>query len=322
MEKVITGLGISLLIAIILGPVVIPMLHKLKFGQYIRSDGPQKHLQKAGTPTMGGLIFLTAIGVGALVTAGKSGEVFLVIVAMTFFGLLGFIDDYIKVVMKRNLGLRAWHKMLGQLVFSFIILGVAVFVLNRGTELTVPFAGQFKLHLGLIGYLVIGTVVIVGTTNAVNLTDGLDGLATGATAIAAGAYVIVALMMGKIAVAAAAASVIGGCLGFLRYNAHPAKVFMGDTGSLALGGALVGLAVVTKTELFLPLIGIVYVLDTLSVIIQVSSFKTTGKRVFLMAPLHHHYELKGWSEWQVVLFFWFLALVGAVLGILGMYNAG
>ncbi|ADG83008.1 phospho-N-acetylmuramoyl-pentapeptide-transferase [Thermincola potens] len=322
MEKVVSGLGISLLISIMLGPILIPVLHKLKFGQYIRAEGPQKHLKKAGTPTMGGIMFLTAIGAASLLIADKTGDVLLVLAGLTLFGLLGFIDDYIKVVMRRNLGLRARHKLVGQFFSAALMLTVAVFVLNRGTDLIIPFGGQLRVDLGVPPYLLLGSLVIVATTNAVNLTDGLDGLAAGVTAVAAVAYIIVALMMGKTGVAVVAAAVAGGCIGFLRYNAHPAKVFMGDTGSLALGGALAGLAVVTKTELFLPIIGIVYVLDTLSVIIQVISFKTTGKRVFLMSPLHHHYELKGWSEWKIVIFFWLLAVAGAVLGILGMYESG
>lgn len=322
MEKVIFGLGISLLISVVLGPLLIPVLHRLKFGQYIRSEGPQKHLQKAGTPTMGGIMFLTAIGVAVLLTAEKTGEVVLLLVAITFFGATGFADDYIKVVMRRNLGLRARQKLMLQIGSAVVLLLASVLLLDRGTEFYLPFGGQYKIDLGLPGLLVIGTIMIVGTTNAVNLTDGLDGLAAGVTAIASLAYIVICLMMGKVDGAVVAACVAGACLGFLRYNAHPAKVFMGDTGSLALGGALAGLAMVTKTELFLPIIGIVYVLETLSVIIQVISFQTTGKRVFLMSPLHHHYELKGWSEWKVVLFFWMVAAIGAVLGILGMYNAG
>ncbi|HWI55200.1 MAG TPA: phospho-N-acetylmuramoyl-pentapeptide-transferase [Desulfobacteria bacterium] len=323
MDGVIYAFLAALICALLIGPILIPMLFNLKFGQYIRSDGPERHLKKAGTPTMGGVMFLAGSAVGTLLFAPKTGTVFLVLGTTLAFGIIGFIDDYIKVVLKRSLGLRALQKIAGQFGAAIIASVIAVNLLGRGTDLVVPFIG-YIIDPGPVLYLVFSTFIIVGTANAVNLTDGLDGLAAGCMALSAGAFVIIALMMDKPVTGAAffAASLAGGCVGFLRFNAHPAKVFMGDTGSLALGGALAILAVVTKTELFLPFLGVIYVAETLSVIIQVISFKFTGKRVFRMSPLHHHFELGGWSEKKVVRVFWLVSLTGAMLAILGLRNLG
>lgn len=317
------SLGIAFLVTIAIGPVFIPTLYKLKFGQYIRTDGPRRHLKKAGTPTMGGLMILAGLTVGTLFIGPASGPVLLVLGTTLAFGLIGFLDDYIKVVVKRPLGLRAREKLGGQFGVAIVASLIAVFVLNRGTDLIVPFIG-YKLTLGPLVYLVFSTLVIVGTTNAVNLTDGLDGLAAGSMAISAAAFVFTALILGGPVhdVAVPAAALVGGCLGFLRFNIYPARVFMGDTGSLALGGALASLAVITRTELLLPFIGVIYFVETLSVIIQVLSFKLTGKRVFRMSPIHHHFELLGWSEQKVVRVFWVICLIGATVGILGLLNAG
>lgn len=326
-ERLLMAGGIALIISLILGPFLIPLLHSLKFGQNIREDGPRRHLKKAGTPTMGGIIFLVAIVVAALLSAEQptSIEMVTVVGAMLGYGLIGFIDDFIKVVMHRSLGLRAYQKLMGQVTFAFILTWVAVHLLGRGTDLVIPFT-SFHLELGWFYYPFVA-FIIVGITNAVNLTDGLDGLAAGTTFITSLCYMLIALLGatqgGGVAVlayesdlAVFAAALAGGCLGFLRFNSYPARVFMGDTGSLALGGALVGLAVLTKTELVLLLLGGVYVIEAFSVIIQVISFKTTGKRVFKMSPIHHHFELSGWNEWKVVLTFWAAALVCGILGVI------
>ena len=323
LEGILYGFAVSLIIALLIGPLFIPTLYKLKFGQYIRSDGPQRHLQKAGTPTMGGLMFLVGTSAATIFFGARTGAVYLVLGTTVAFGIIGFIDDYIKVVLKRPLGLRAREKLGGQFGIAIVASVIAVFILDRGTDLIVPFIG-YNLTLGPIAYLIFSTLVVVGTTNAVNLTDGLDGLAAGSMVLSSGAYVLVSLMMEKPVngVAVFAAALLGGLLGFLKFNVHPARVFMGDTGSLALGGALASLAIVTRTELLLPFIGVIYVVEALSVIIQVISFKLTGKRVFRMSPLHHHYELAGWSEQKVARTFWLVSLIGALVGIMGMYNIG
>jgi len=304
---------LALFIGVILGPMVLPILRRLKFGQSIRDDGPKRHLEKAGTPTMGGLMFLVSFALATLMFAPKTLEIFLLLGVTLGYGLIGFLDDYIKVVLKRSLGLRAAQKIVGQLVIALILAYVVVFQLDRGTELIIPFT-QFTFDFGLVFYLFFVVFIAIGTSNAVNLTDGLDGLATGITVITAATFALIAFKTGHNDVAIALMALAGACLGFLVFNFHPAKVFMGDTGSLALGGALVTAAVITETELLLPIIGAVYVAETLSVIIQVISFKLTGKRVFRMSPLHHHFELVGWSEKKVVSVFWLSALIFSIIG--------
>ncbi|MEA4900051.1 phospho-N-acetylmuramoyl-pentapeptide-transferase [Desulfitobacterium sp.] len=325
-ERLLMAGSLALIICLILGPFLIPLLHTLKFGQNIREDGPKRHLKKAGTPTMGGIIFLVGIVAAALLSAEQptSAEMITVVGAMLGFGLIGFIDDFIKVVMHRSLGLRAYQKLIGQIALAIGLTWAAVYLLGRGTDIIIPFT-PIHLELGWFYYPFVA-FIIVGITNAVNLTDGLDGLAAGTTLISALCYTLIAMLgvtQGGVAIlahesdlAVFAAALTGGCLGFLRFNKYPARVFMGDTGSLALGGALAGLAVLTKTEVILLLIGGVYVIEAFSVIIQVISFKTTGKRVFKMAPIHHHFELSGWNEWKVVLTFWTASLVCGILGII------
>lgn len=308
---------LATVITAILGPLFLPLLRRLKFGQNIRDDGPNRHLQKAGTPTMGGILFIVAFTVATLAIAPKSLEVFLILGMTIFYGLVGFLDDYIKVAMKRSLGLRAKQKLLGQIAVTVLLAYVAVVSLDRGTEILIPFT-NLSLDFGLGLYLLFAVFVAVGTTNAVNLTDGLDGLAAGITVITSATFAMIAYRLGQADVAITLTALAGACLGFLFFNFHPAKVFMGDTGSLALGGALASTAIITKTELFLPIIGAVYVAETLSVIIQVISFKATGKRVFRMSPLHHHFELGGWSEVKVVTVFWFCTLIVSLIGYYGV----
>lgn len=306
----------AFLITVLLAPVFIPFLRRLKFGQSIRDEGPESHQKKTGTPTMGGIVFLLSIIITTFVMTGKysepGAETYLLLLVTVGFGLLGFLDDFIKVVMKRNLGLTSKQKLLGQIVISAIFY----FIFKQNdfpTTVSIPLT-DVSFDLGWF-YVLFIIIWLVGFSNAVNLTDGLDGLVSGTSAIAFGALAVLAWNQGQYDVAIFGVAVVGAVLGFLVFNAHPAKVFMGDTGSLALGGAIATIAILTKLEIILILIGGVFVIETLSVILQVASFKTTGKRIFKMSPLHHHYELVGWSEWRVVVTFWTVGLLFAVLGI-------
>ena len=316
MWQLAVAFAISLGTCLIIGPVLIPALRRLKFGQSVRSDGPQSHLQKQGTPTMGGVMFFFSMILGTVFLAGSSSVAWFMLVCALGFGFIGFIDDYIKIVKKRSLGLTAKQKLLAQLVFS-IALAFAADYIGISTAVTIPLLG-WNVELAA-GYAFFVVFLLVGTTNAVNLTDGLDGLASGVTLIVALGYVLIGYMSGNMSVMVFAAVLMGSCLGFLVFNHHPAKVFMGDTGSLALGGAVAALAIVTKTELLLPLIGIIYVAETMSDIIQVSVYKKKKVRVFKMAPLHHHFELCGWSEWKVVRVFWAVTAAAVLLTLL-CYN--
>ena len=316
---------ISLIITTLLGPLLIPQLKRLKFGQNVRSDGPSRHLQKAGTPTMGGLMFLAGTAAAVLMLSRGLADGLIVLIVIVGFGLIGFIDDYLKVVLKRSLGLRAREKLLWQILLAAGLAYWVVYGMGRGTEIVLPYSGYFttggiQLDLGWWPFMVFTVIVVVGAANAVNLTDGLDGLAAGVSMIAALALMIISLLVLKEGVAISMAALSGGCLGFVFFNRHPAKVFMGDTGSLAIGGGLGAAAVITRSELFFLIIGGIFVLETLSVIIQVISFQTTGRRLFRMSPLHHHFELGGWSENRVVLTFWALTLVFAVIGLAGYYS--
>ncbi len=306
----------AFLIAALLSPIMIPFLRRLKFGQSIREEGPKSHQKKSGTPTMGGMMILVSIIVTTLVMTGKFStptmETYLLLFVTIGYGIIGFLDDFIKVVMKRNLGLTSRQKLVGQLVVAIIFfyflnkMGFSTYIKIPGTE--------FSLDIGWT-YIILLIFMLVGASNAVNLTDGLDGLLAGTAAISFGAFAILAWNASQYEVAIFSVAVVGSVLGFLVFNAHPAKVFMGDTGSLALGGAIAAVAILLKLEVLLVIIGGVFVIETLSVIIQVISFKTTGKRVFKMSPLHHHYELVGWSEWRVVTTFWFIGLLFACIGI-------
>ncbi len=285
-------------ISAVAGPVLIPVLHRLKFGQEIRTVGPSWHKAKSGTPTMGGIIFILAAAVVTLLFARNTKGIAMLAVALAF-GAIGFIDDFIKVVMKRNLGLTALQKFLAQVFVAvvFVLAGMHFHLLH--TSVAIPF-----LHTPLDlkwGYIPFAVFLMVGVPNAVNLTDGLDGLASSVTVVVSLFFTIAALGVNDTPIAVFSAAVTGGCLGFLLFNAYPAKVFMGDTGSLFLGGAVVALALMMGLGLVLVIVGGVYVIETLSVILQVASFKLTGKRIFKMTPIHHHFEMCGWSERKIVL---------------------
>lgn len=305
----------AILICIAMGPFMIPFLTRLKVGQNIREEGPQSHLVKAGTPTMGGIIIITAVMVASFLFAGKSERVLTAVLVMLAFGGIGFWDDYIKVVLKRSLGLRAREKVILQLITAAAFAFFLVFYLNRGTTIMIPFSGaEFDLGWWYIPFIIL---VVIGTANAVNLTDGLDGLVSGVTFFVAVALGLLAYLTQNANLTIFCGALAGACIGFLIFNHYPARVFMGDTGSMAIGGAIAAVAAMTGTEIALVLLGGVYVLEALSVMIQVASFQTTGKRVFLMSPLHHHFELKGWKETRVVYFFWFLSFVFVLLGLWG-----
>ncbi|MGI2292845.1 phospho-N-acetylmuramoyl-pentapeptide-transferase [Paenibacillus sp. GXUN7292] len=313
MMVMLFSLGVSFLIAVILGPLLIPMLRRLKFGQQIRDDGPQSHLKKSGTPTMGGIIIMLAATIAFLRFADKTPQFWILLIASLGFGLVGFLDDYIKIVFKRSLGLTAKQKLLGQLIFSVIVC-VLLYNMNHSTEIFLP-GTSWSFDLGWVYYPFV-VIIMFAASNSVNFTDGVDGLLAGTSAIAFGAFAIIALQVSAHESAVFSAAMIGGVLGFLVYNAHPAKVFMGDMGSLGIGGGIAAVAILTKTELLLILIGGIFVLEMLSVILQVASFKLRGKRIFKMSPIHHHFELSGWSEWKVVSVFWSVGLLLAALGLL------
>ena len=311
MDKILLAAIFAAGLVLCTGPLLIPELHKLKFGQSIREEGPKSHQAKSGTPTMGGIMIILAIVIATVAAAPLTPAVLLAL-----FITLGHFVLGIKVVKKRNLGLKAKQKMLGQILIAIVTMIVGTRVLGIDTTIWIPIA-DINLDIG-VGYYFLVLFVLVGTSNAVNLTDGLDGLASGTVAIASGAYALVCYMTGHFDLAIFCVAMMMACLAFLRFNAHPAKVFMGDTGSLALGGAIAAVGILTHTEILLAVIGFVFVCEALSVIIQVISFKTTGKRVFRMSPIHHHFELGGWKETKVVFVFWMVGLVASVVGLLMM----
>lgn len=306
----------AFVLAIVAGPILIPLFQRLKYGQTVRDEGPKTHLKKTGTPVMGGIIFLLATIVVCLVFT-KDKDMLLVLTTTLLFGLIGFADDYIKVVKKRSLGLRAYQKILAQLAVAIFLTYVASGISQVGTTVLVPFTGKFW-DLGIF-YTPLIIIFIVGFSNSVNLTDGLDGLAGGVTVVVLGFFSVVALVSKNSGILIFCGALIGALLGFLRFNSQPAQVFMGDTGSLALGGAVVSLAVVTRLPIFLFIIGAVYAAEAASVIIQVLYFKATkGKRIFKMAPLHHHFELSGWAESKIVSIFIITSIILCLIGLLAI----
>ncbi len=342
--------GTALLIALLIGPWVIQKLREFQIGQYVRDDGPQSHLKKTGTPTMGGVLIVIAILLPTVLWADPSNPFIWICVFSTLaFGAIGFADDYIKVVQRRSLGLTARAKLLWQGLAGVAVAGALVVLDQFGkfsTKLTVPFIKQWSPdllwhvwpstlpHLGLLAFLPFVAFVIfvlMGSSNAVNLTDGLDGLAIGCTIIASGALAVLTYVSGHVVFAdylelqrmplvgeltVFCGSMVGASIGFLWYNAHPAEIFMGDVGSLALGGAIGTVAIIIRQELLLPFIGGIFILEAASVILQVGSYKLrNGKRIFKMAPLHHHFEQLGWQESKVIVRFWIGALVFALFAL-------
>lgn len=303
--------GIALLVSVLVGPVLIPFLHKLKFGQEIREEGPSWHKKKSGTPTMGGFIFIAGVLAATLFMA-RDTSTLIVLICAVGFGLIGFIDDFIKVILKRNLGLTALQKLALQiaLAVAFVITLNALGLLH--TDIILPFVKE-PVNLGWF-YVAFAVFIMVGFVNAVNLTDGLDGLATSVTAVVSLFFAVVSLLAGNNSLAVFLVALTGGCLGFLIFNHYPAKVFMGDTGSLFLGGAVSAAAIVLKMPLILVIVGIIYVVEALSVMLQVASFKLTGKRIFKMSPIHHHFEMCGWREVKIVSVFCAVTVVFCVIG--------
>lgn len=320
MNYVIVGIIIliSFLISLVITKSEIPILRK-KAGQNIREDGPESHLSKAGTPSMGGISIIIAAAITAAVTtavlrSGSEAETVLIIVVFVGFGLIGFFDDYLKVIKKNNLGLRAYQKFGLQTILSILLAVYLAGYTLGSTKVYIPIADIY-IDFG-IWYIPFVVFVMLAMTNAVNLTDGLDGLASGVTALVSLFFTVAGMMYGIVSGEYFCAALCGACLGFLVFNRHPAKVFMGDTGSLALGGGLAAAAIVMKLELMLPIVGLLYVIEAVSVIIQVGFFKLSGgRRIFKMAPIHHHFEKSGFSEVQVVIAFWIFAIICCIVGL-------
>jgi len=314
----LTAVFLPFLILILFGPALIKGLQYLNFGQQIRGEGPSSHLKKKGIPTMGGILIVLAILISSFVFLDLSTEVIWALITTLAMGLIGFLDDIIKIRSKRSLGLKAREKLIGQITVGLLLALYVVFYSNIGKEILFPFTGWLINP----GYLLIPFIVfiVVGFTNAVNLTDGLDGLAAGVTLIVCTALAVLCSALGYKQLAIYALIVSGACLGFVWFNSHPAQVFMGDVGSLALGGAVSALAVLSGTEFFLVIIGGIYVAEALSVMIQVGYFRLTGgKRIFRMTPLHHHYELTGLEEAQIVSRFWITSIILAILGLFSYF---
>ncbi len=322
MEFHIKVVLLSFAISIILGLIIIPILKKLKVGQIERDDGPKSHLKKQGTPTMGGVIialtiFIVCMGlyVKYSVSEANVAKNILPLLFVTIgFGLVGFVDDFKKLVLKNTKGLKPIYKMLGLLIIAVAYTLFLTNVLKIGTATYIPFL-KIYINMPIWLYIPFAIFVLLGTTNAVNLTDGIDGLATTVTTIILAFFTTVGIILGVKEIVLVGATLVGACLGFLLFNLHPAKVFMGDTGSLLLGGAIAGIALYLKMPIILVIVALVPVIETISVMLQVTYYKKTGKRVFKMAPIHHHFELSGWSENKVVSVFSIITLILCVIGI-------
>lgn len=309
---------ISFGISVILCPIIIPFLRKLKFGQYVRDDGPESHLKKAGTPTMGGLVILVSILLTSLIYIRRYSDIIPVLFMTLGFGIIGFLDDYIKVVMKRSLGLKPLQKMLGQLLVTVVFVYYYFNVAKMDVAIRIPFLDGQVLVMPTWLFVVFVFIVVLGTVNGVNFTDGLDGLASGVTAIVATFFTVAALAVNP-NMTPITGAVVGSLLGFLLFNTYPARVFMGDTGSLALGGFVASIALMLRMPLFIVIVGLIYLVEVLSVMLQVTYFKLThGKRIFKMAPIHHHFELCGFSETQVVAAFSIVTAVLCLIGLMAM----
>ncbi len=311
------ALLISFAISALLGPVMIPFLHKIKFGQTIREDGPQSHLQKNGTPTMGGVIFLIPLVITSLLYIRQYPMILPIMLMTVVFALIGFVDDFVKVVLKRSMGLTALQKMALEII---VCAGFIFYMLRNNAidlDLLIPFSGGKIVQIGLFAVPLL-IFAVLGTVNGANFTDGLDGLSSSVTAVIAAFFALVSVALNS-GITPVCLAMLGGLLGFLLYNVYPAKVFMGDTGSLALGGFVVSCAYMTRTPLFLLMVAFIYLAEVLSVILQVSYFKITkGKRIFKMAPIHHHFELCGWSETRVVAVFTIVTILLCTIAFIGL----
>ncbi|MCR5797798.1 MAG: phospho-N-acetylmuramoyl-pentapeptide-transferase [Eubacterium sp.] len=311
---IVLSFGLTAIIA----PMVIPFLVKLKFGQFVRDDGPESHLKKAGTPTMGGIIFLAGIVLTCIVFAWKYPAIIPVAFMTVGFGIIGFIDDYLKVVKKQSEGFKPMQKMFGQLIVTLAFIVYYYKVADLGSEIRIPFTDGMMITMPTWLFVIFVLFVVLGTVNGTNFTDGLDGLASSVTIIVAGFFLVASMKLWP-EIAPINGAVMGALMGFLLYNTHPAKVFMGDTGSLALGGYVAGIAIMLKMPLFIVIVGMIYLIEVLSVILQVGYFKLThGKRIFKMAPIHHHFELSGFKETQVVSMFTIITVILCILGLIAL----
>lgn len=315
--KLILGFVLGLIIVLAAMPKVIPFLHKMKFGQVEREEGLESHKKKGGTPTMGGVVFVLATVIGAFIANLNmlfDPHIILITIVLVGYSLIGLIDDALIVLKHQNEGLKAWQKFLMQAILAVICYYFLMnYIPDFTTVIEIPLI-KTQVDLGWL-YAVLVFIMFTGESNGVNLSDGLDGLATGLSMVAIAPYIIFAIMTKNYVVASYATAMIGALLGFMYFNYHPARIFMGDVGSLGLGGFLAILAILTKQELLLIIVGGVFLMETLSVIIQVVSFKTRGKRVFKMAPIHHHFEMLGWSEQQVTISFWFIGFICGIIAI-------
>lgn len=308
---------ISFGVCAVLCPLLIPFLKKLKFGQYIRQEGPESHLKKSGTPTMGGIVIIISIAITSLIYIGKYKEIIPVLFSTIGFGIIGFLDDYIKVVMKRSMGLRAWQKLLGQILVTAILGYYLINFTDVGTSMLIPFSGGKFLNVSYM-FVPLFFIVVLGTVNGSNFTDGLDGLESSVTVLIATFFTVVSIGM-KSGISPITGAVAGSLLAFLLYNVYPAKVFMGDTGSLALGGFVAATAYMLQMPLFILIVALIYLVEVLSVMLQVSYFKlTNGKRIFKMAPIHHHFEMMGWSETRVVAVFSIITAILCLIALMGI----
>ena len=308
------ALSIAFCVMLLISPKGINILHRMKFGQEVRDDGPQTHLKKQGTPTMGGILFLIAISIGILPFIGEVSGLLPAYLLGLGFGIVGFVDDYLKVVKHQSEGFNPKQKMASQIVISLLYIAFLYFYSGRANDFLLPFVKETSWSLGIL-FFPVSLFIITATDTGANFTDGIDGLCSSVTAVIVFfLFLVDRIILGGAELGALPGAVLGGLLGFLCFNAHPAKVFMGDTGSLALGGFVVAMAIQTGTALYIPLFAFVYFMEVLSVIMQVTYFKMThGKRIFKMAPIHHHFELLGWSETQVVTIFTIITILACFL---------
>ena len=315
-KSVYISLFLSFILTTAIAPIFIPFLLKLKVGQTVRDDGPESHLKKNGTPTMGGIIILVGFIGGSVIFCSRYSNTIPIMLMTIGFGLIGFIDDYIKVVLKRSMGLRAWQKLLLQIIVTAIFAVYLTKVAGVNLLLRVPFTNGYMLDLSWFSYVIL-FIAVLGTVNGANLTDGVDGLASSVTIVIAIYFAIIAVLE-NMGLEPTSLALIGSLLGFLVFNCYPAKVFMGDTGSLALGGYVIATAYMLNMPLYVIIVAVIYLVENISVMLQVSYFKiTTGKRLFKMAPIHHHFEKSGWSETKVVTVFTIVSIFAAVIGYLG-----